>query len=86
MVTTLSLAYRALVRELSDPLTPAHVGQVLLDAAATHYRGEWADCCMVEFTVQNATYVYDAAGASGDGREERTVWGARTPHSYADLR
>ncbi|MEV6237705.1 hypothetical protein [Lentzea sp. NPDC051838] len=82
-MTTLSLAYADLVHDLPRPLTPDLVGQALLDAAADHYRREWADSCLVEFTMQTATYLYDTAGADSS-RAERTVaaW-AVTPHDIA---
>ncbi|MET9634709.1 hypothetical protein ABZX92_45450 [Lentzea sp. NPDC006480] len=68
-MTKLSLDYAALLQDLTKPLTPAGVGQALLDAAAAHYRRAWDECSLVEFTQSTANYLYDVAGT----RAERTV-------------
>jgi hypothetical protein len=83
-VTELSVDYAGLVRDLSRPLAPADVGQVLLDAAADRYQRECPHCSLVQFTQSGATYLFDFASAVGAEQEDRTVaaW-AVTPAAVA---
>ena len=69
----LSIDYEQLVRGLVKPLTPAGVGEVLLDALAAYYRRVHGSCSLVEFVQSGATYLFDPAGAVGAPQEDRTV-------------
>jgi hypothetical protein len=83
-VTELSVDYAGLVRDLSRPLTPADVGQVLLGAATDHYQRVCPHCSLVQFTQSGATYLFDLASAVSAEHEDRTVaaW-AVTPTAVA---
>ena len=76
--------YAGLVRDLSRPLAPADVGQVLLGAAADRYQRMCLQCSLVQFTQSGATYLFDLASAVGAEQEDRTVaaW-AVTPAAVA---
>jgi hypothetical protein len=69
----LSVGYEGLVRDLSMPLVPAEVGEVLLGAVAGRYERMYPDCSLVQFTQSGATYLFNLASAVGAGQEDRTV-------------
>jgi hypothetical protein len=69
----LSVEYEGLVRDLTVPLVPAEVGNILLEAVAEHYERVCPDCSLVQFTQSGATYLFDLASAVGAGQEDRTV-------------
>jgi hypothetical protein len=72
-VIRLSLDYTGLVQDLTAPLAPADVGQVLLDAAADRYVHVCRECSLVQFMQSGATYLFDFASAAGAKQEDRTV-------------
>jgi hypothetical protein len=72
-VARLSVKYECLVRDLTVPLIPAEVGNVLLGAVAERYERVCPDCSLVQFTQSEATYLFDLASAVGAGQEDRTV-------------
>jgi len=69
----LSVEYEGLVRDLTVPLVPAEVGNILLEAVAERYERVCPDCSLVQFTQSGATYLFDLASAVGAGQEDRTV-------------
>ena len=72
-MTRLSVEYEGLVRDLTVPLVPAEVGEVLLGAVAERYERVCPDCSLVQFTQSGATYLFELASAVGAGQEDRTV-------------
>ena len=72
-MTRLSVDYEGLVRDLSMPLVPAEVGEVLLGAVADRYERVCPDCSLVQFMQSGATYLFDLASAVGAGQADRTV-------------
>ena len=72
-VTRLSVEYEGLVRDLTVPLVPAEVGNVLLGAVAERYECVCPGCSLMQFTQSGATYLFDFASAVGAGQENRTV-------------
>ena len=83
-MTGLSVDYADLAAELSKPLAPARVGQVLLDAAEAHYERVCPDGSLMQITQSGAVYLFDLASAVGADQEDRTVaaW-AVTPVTVA---
>jgi hypothetical protein len=75
-VTRLSVEYEGLVRDLTVPLVPAEVGNILLEAVAERYERVCPDCSLVQFTQSGTTYLFDLASAAGAGQEDRTVTAA----------
>jgi hypothetical protein len=69
----LSVDYEGLVRDLSMPLVPAELGEVLLGAVADRYERVCLDCSLVQFIQSGATYLFDLASAVGAGQADRTV-------------
>jgi hypothetical protein len=69
----LSIDYGQLTHGLDKPLTPAGVGEVLLDALAAYYRRAHSTCSLVEFVQSGATYLFDLASAVNAPQEDRTV-------------
>ncbi len=64
-MTRLSVEYEGLVRDLTVPLVPAEVGNILLEAVAERYERVCPDCSLVQFTQSGATYLFDLASAVG---------------------
>lgn len=83
-MTELPVDYTRLVEDLSRPLAPAEVGQVLLGAAGDRYQRVCTHCSLVQFTQSGATYLFDLASAVDAEQEDRTVaaW-AITPAAVA---
>jgi hypothetical protein len=67
------MEYEGLVGDLTVPLVPAEVGNVLLGAVAERYERVCPGCSLVQFTQSGATYLFDLASAVGAGQEDRTV-------------
>ena len=67
------MEYEGLVRDLTVPLVPAEVGNILLEAVAERYERVCPDCSLVQFTQSGATYLFELASAVGAGQEDRTV-------------
>jgi hypothetical protein len=72
-VTGLSVDYAGLAGDLSRPLVPVEVGQVLLGAARDRYQRVRTHCSLVQFTQSGATYLFDLASAVDAEQEDRTV-------------
>ena len=72
-MTRLSVGYESLMRDLSMPLVPAEIGEVLFGAVADRYERMYPDCSLVQFAQSGATYPFDLASAVGAGQEDRTV-------------
>ena len=83
-MTELSVDYDGLAGDLSRPLVPVEMGQVLLSAAGDRYQGVCTRCSLVQFTQSGATYLFDFASAVDAEQEDRTVaaW-AVTPAAVA---
>ena len=67
------MEYEGLVRDLTVPLVPAEVGNMLLGAVAERYQRVCPGCSLVQFTQSGGTYLFGFASAVGAGQEDRTV-------------